>query len=123
MTGVQGRSRSKIGGPVGNDQVSPAGGGGGGGARWAEELCPDLLRRVARAGRGCSLAPRVDGPVALVEVLGAVGADAPLGADEVRARGAHPLEPRAARRTEDVVLLHALVAGRAHDPLLGLRPG
>src|SRR6266571_1252764 len=63
----------------------------------------------------------MDGPVALVEVLRAVGADVPLRADELSARRAHALEARAAGGTEEVVVLHALAAGRAHDALLGLR--
>src|SRR5688500_2705392 len=65
------------------------------------------------------LASSVHGPVALVEVLRAVRADVPLGTDELRARGAHPLETRAARRAEDEVLLHAFLTRRTDDALLG----
>src|SRR4029077_14402353 len=61
------------------------------------------------------------GPVALVEVLRAVRADVPLRADELRARWADALEARAAGRAQDVVVLHALAARRAHEALLGLR--
>src|SRR5688500_457357 len=67
------------------------------------------------------LASGVHGPVALVEVLRAVGADVPLGPDELGARGAHPLETRAARRAEDEVLLHAFLTGGTDDALLRLR--
>src|SRR2546426_1120798 len=69
---------------------------------------------------GLDLAAGVHGPVALVEVLRAVRADVPLRTDELRAAGAHALQAGAARRAEDEVLLHALVARRAHDPLLRL---
>src|SRR5205814_4475476 len=62
----------------------------------------------------------VHGPVALVEVLRAVRADVPFGADELRAGRAHALEAGAAGRAEDEVLLHALVAGRGDDALLRL---
>src|SRR5207248_6634142 len=63
----------------------------------------------------------VHGPVALIEVLRAVRADVPLGPDELRARGAHPLEARPAGRAKDVVLLHAFLTRRADDALLGFR--
>src|SRR5438105_5690776 len=64
------------------------------------------------------LAARVHRPVALVEILRAEGADVPLGTDELPARRADALEPRAACRAEDEVVLHALFAGGTDDPLL-----
>src|SRR5437588_12606684 len=67
------------------------------------------------------LVASVDEPVALVEVLGAERADVPLRPDELRARWADALEPRAARRAEDEVLVHALVARGTHEPLLRFR--
>src|SRR5207247_2008489 len=39
--------------------------------------------------------------------------------DELRARGAHPLEARPAGRAKDVVLLYAFLTRRADDALLG----
>src|SRR5947208_3102564 len=89
-------------------------------------LSGELLRRfasarwtgLARAGRARGATTGMHGPVALVEVLRAVRADVPLGADQLSAGRALALETRAARRAEDVVLVDALAAGRAHKPLL-----
>src|SRR2546428_11712902 len=66
------------------------------------------------------LAAGVHGPVALVEVLRAERADVPLRPDELPARWADSLEPRAACRAEDEFLLHAFLAGRADHALFGL---
>src|SRR5256712_12315357 len=60
-------------------------------------------------------------PIALVKVLRAERADVPLGTDELAAVRADPLEPRAAGRAEDELLLHAFLAGRTHDTLLCFR--
>src|SRR5205809_1187241 len=79
----------------------------------------DRWRLPARGGRR-GLAAGVHGPVALIEVLRAIGADVPLRADELRARRAHALQARAAGRAEDVIVLDALTAGRTHQALLGL---
>src|SRR6266480_891829 len=78
----------------------------------------DLATRSGALSLG--LAARVDSPVALVEVLRAERADAPLRSDELAAVRADPLEPRAAGRAEDEFFLHAFLTSRTDDTLLRL---
>src|SRR5262249_46142477 len=66
------------------------------------------------------LAARMHRPVALVEVLRAERADVPLWTDQLPAARADPLQPCAAGRAEDEVVLDAFLASRTHHTLLGL---